>query len=158
MDSPVRGRSIPDNLKHIARVQELMQKVIGDLVKRACKHDRSKLLSPELEGFDNSPPLGTIVYPSPEYTKSCEDLKPTLEEHYRTNDHHPQFFGEGIKAMNLLQLIELVCDWKASSERMKGGSIFVSIESNQKRFGYNDETKRFLYNTAVFLEDYPMGG
>jgi hypothetical protein len=115
-------------------------------------------VSPELEGFDRSPPLNEIVYGSPEYLKSCEDLKPTLDEHYRTNDHHPQFFGDGIKGMNLLHLIELVCDWKASSERMNNGNIFRSIEANQKRFGYSDETKKFLYNTAVFLEDFPMGG
>lgn len=156
--SDISGRSIPDNLKHIARVQELMQKVIGNLIKRACLHDRSKLVQPELAGFDRSPPLGSIEYGSPEYAKSCEDLKPTLEEHYRVNDHHPQFFVNGIKDMNLLQLIELVCDWKASTERMANGSIFRSIEANQKRFGYSDETKKFLYNTAVFLEDYPMGG
>jgi Family of unknown function (DUF5662) len=136
----------------------LMQKVIMDLVRRACVHDRSKLLSPELEGFDKSPPLGGIAYPSPEYDKSCEDLKPTLDLHRSMNDHHPEFFGSGIHGMNLIQLLELVCDWKSSSERMKGGSVLRSIESNQQRFGYSDETKKFLINTAIFLQDQPTGG
>lgn len=156
--SDISGRSIPDNLKHIARVQELMQKVIGDLIKRACRHDRSKLVQPELAGFDKSPPLGSIEYGSPEYAKSCEDLKPTLEEHYRVNDHHPQFFVNGIKDMNFIQLLELICDWKSSSERMKGGNVYFSIETNQKRFGYTDEQKQWMINTAKALEDYPLGG
>lgn len=158
MDSPVRGRSIPGNLEHIGRVQVLMQKVIGDLIKRACKHDRSKLLSPELEGFDRSPPLNEIVYGSPEYLKSCEDLKPTLEHHWSVNDHHPEWSSAGIKGMNLLQLLELICDWQAASERHRDGNVFKSIEMNQKRFGYSDELKKILYQTAVFLQEYPLGG
>ncbi len=156
--SVARGRSIPDNLKHIARVQELMQRVVGDLIKRACCHDRSKLVSPELEGFDPSPPLGAIVYGSPEYAKSCEDLKPTLEHHYANNDHHPEYHYSGIHGMSLVQLLEMLIDWKSSSERMRGGSVYNSIEANQKRFGYSDELKKILINTAKSLEDFPLGG
>lgn len=53
--------------------------------------------------------------------------------------------------MNLIDLLEMICDWKASSERHADGNIFNSIEVNQKRFGYSDDLKKILKNTADFL-------
>ena len=53
--------------------------------------------------------------------------------------------------MNLMQLIEMMCDWYASSQRHKNGDIFKSIEQNQQRFGYSDEVKTILKNTAKWL-------
>lgn len=133
-----------------------MQKVVADLVKRACKHDHSKLLPPELETFDRcTARLAGLSYNSPEYKACLAEMKPALDHHYRRNDHHPEHFGGGIGAMNLLQLLELVCDWKAASERHADGSIFRSIEQNQQRFGYSDELKKILTATAVFLHDHP---
>ena len=54
--------------------------------------------------------------------------------------------------MNLIDLLEMICDWKASSERHADGDIFKSIEINQKRFGYSDDLKNILMNTATFLK------
>ena len=43
--------------------------------------------------------------------------------------------------LNLLDLIELFCDWKASTLRHNDGNIKKSIEINQNRFGYDDILK-----------------
>ena len=53
--------------------------------------------------------------------------------------------------MNLVDLIEMICDWKAASERHADGDIYKSIEINQKRFGYSDELKQILKNTIEIL-------
>jgi len=46
-------------------------------------------------------------------------MKPAIEHHYKNNRHHPEHFNNGIDEMNLVDLIELLCDWKAASERNK---------------------------------------
>jgi hypothetical protein len=91
-------------------------------------------------------------YGSKEYFEQLKELAPALEEHYQINPHHPEHFpSRGIRGMNLIDLMEMMCDWLASTKRQKNGDIFKSIEINQKRFGYSDELKDILENTAMFL-------
>lgn len=54
----------------------------------------------------------------------------------------------GIRGMSLLDIIEMLCDWKAATMRHADGDLAKSIEINQKRFGYSDELKVILQNTA----------
>jgi hypothetical protein len=54
--------------------------------------------------------------------------------------------------MNLVDLLEMVCDWKAATLRHANGDIEKSLEINQKRFGYSDELKAILRNTVKLLE------
>jgi hypothetical protein len=58
----------------------------------------------------------------------------------------------GISGMTLLDLTEMLCDWKAATLRHNDGDIRKSIEINQKRFGYSDELKRILLNTLREIE------
>lgn len=55
--------------------------------------------------------------------------------------------------MDLIDLIEMICDWKASSMRHENGDIKKSIEINQKRFNYDDTLKQILLNTVSFLDN-----
>lgn len=50
--------------------------------------------------------------------------------------------------MGLHQMIELLADWKAATTRHEDGGLRRSIEQNAERFGYGDEVKRLLLNTA----------
>ena len=54
----------------------------------------------------------------------------------------------GINGMCLIDLLEMLCDWKAATLRHKDGDLRRSIDINQKRFGYSDEMKAILHNTA----------
>jgi hypothetical protein len=54
--------------------------------------------------------------------------------------------------MSLFDVLEMLCDWKAASERTKGGGdIMESIDYNQKRFQFSDELASILRNTAKEL-------
>jgi hypothetical protein len=55
---------------------------------------------------------------------------------------------KGLHGMSLLDLIEMLCDWKAATLRHNDGSILRSIDINQKRFGYGDELRQILLNTV----------
>lgn len=144
--------TIAETTKHISRVQDLITQCIKHLVNRSSLHDQSKLEEPELTGFATvSAKLKDLEYMSPEYKEVMIELKPTIDHHYAHNRHHPEFHPNGIRDMNLVDLIEMLCDWKAAGERHKNGDILRSIEVNQARFGYSDEIKQLLINSVPLL-------
>lgn len=142
-----------DTKKHISRVDFYLTKCICELSTRACNHDRDKIENPtEKKLFDEyTPKLKDCTYGSDEYKTFLKGLKEGLDIHYKNNRHHPEHFKNGIKDMNLIDLIEMICDWKAASERHADGNVYKSIEINQERFGYSDELKDILKNTVDFL-------
>lgn len=167
--------SRPDTYDHIGKVRANLNRVIRALIHRAEVHDQSKLEEPELSVFNEyTPKLAESTYGSDEYKSFLEGMKAGLDHHYAQNDHHPEHFydpdpvvsysaGEptsrwnrapltGIQAMDLVQLVEMLCDWKAATERHEDGDIRRSIEVNQERFGYGDELKQILLNTLDVIE------
>ena len=149
-----RYDSTKDTLKHIKRVGFYIKNCIKELSERMKSHDQDKIHnSVEKSLFDEfTPKLKDCTYGSDEYKSFLESLKPALDIHYENNRHHPEHFTNGINGMNLIDLLEMICDWKASSERHADGDILKSIEINQKRFGYSDDLKNILINTAIFLK------
>jgi hypothetical protein len=145
--------SRPDTYKHIQTVQNFLRYVINDFVNRSLWHDQSKLVSPEVEVFDEyTPLLATSTYGSDEYKGFLTGMKVGLDHHYAANTHHPEHYPDGIQGMNLLDVLEMLCDWKAATMRHNNGDIRKSIEINQQRFGYSDELKTLLLNTLALLE------
>ena len=55
--------------------------------------------------------------------------------------------------MDLTDILEMLADWKASTERTQNGDIFKSIEINSKRFGIEPQLKQILINTAKLLSE-----
>lgn len=152
--TPDYQTTIAETTKHIERVQDLITQCIRHLVSRSSLHDQSKLEEPELTGFATaSAKLKDIEYMSPEYKEVMTELKPTVDHHYAHNRHHPEYHPNGIRDMNLVDLIEMLCDWKAAGERHKNGDILKSIELNQKRFGYSDEIKQLLINSVPLISE-----
>lgn len=141
--------SRPDTLAHIDRVKELMLAVYLDLRRRAIEHDQSKLEEPEKPIFDAmTPKLKDSTYGSDEYKGFLAEMKVALDHHYAIYPHHPEHYPNGIRDMSLMDLTEMLCDWKAATERHANGDLARSIEQNQERFGYTDELKGILINTA----------
>ena len=142
-----------DTEKHIRCVGQYLLKCIAGLYLSAEMHDYDKLNDEtEKAMFDEyTPKLKHCTYGSEEYKSFLAKLKPALDIHYANNRHHPEHFENGIRGMNLIDLIEMICDWKASTERHEDGDIYRSIEINQERFGYSDDLKSILKNTADFL-------
>lgn len=142
--------SRPDTYAHIGEVRTRLLAVARDLMDRADRHDASKIESPEREVFDEyTPKLKNSTYGSDEYQQFLAGMGEGLKHHYAVNDHHPEHFDGGIADMNLAQITEMLCDWKAATLRHTNGSLVRSIEQNAERFGYGDEIKRLLLNTAV---------
>lgn len=138
--------------RHIERVRNLLNIIIQDLLRRAEEHDQSKLESPEVELFtEYTPKLAASVYGSPEYNELKEKMQVALDHHYAHNSHHPEFWPKGIRGMTLMDVIEMIVDWKAASERHQTGNILKSIEINKMRFNIGPELEDILLNTAIWL-------
>ena len=136
-------------MRHIETVRHYLNCVISEVLLRQEQHDQTKLQSPEVEIFEEyTPKLKNSDYGSDEYNRFLAEMKVALNHHYKHNRHHPEHFKNGISGMNLIDLIEMMCDWKAASMRHKTGDIYKSIDINQERFGYGDELKTILKNTA----------
>lgn len=134
---------------HIKRVVDLLTDCLDNIARRQDAHDASKLESPEKEGFDEvTNALRGITYGSDEYKAQLAKLKPALDHHYAHNSHHPEHFPNGIDGMSLLDLIEMLCDWKAAGERHADGSMERSLRLNKDRFKISDQLQAVLDNTA----------
>lgn len=155
--APDRYDSRPETRAHINRVGDFVWAAMTNLGRRMQTHDVSKLVSPEVEAFDiATPKLAGLVYGSEEYKQSLRDLGPALQHHFEHNDHHPEHYANGVNGMSLMALIEMLCDWRAASERVKQRtddpekvkSFEAGLAYNQERFGYSDELAGILLNTA----------
>jgi len=142
-----------ETYKHKQLVSMFMADITTRLVGRSINHDDSKLTSPEVEIFtEYTPKLAKCTYGSEEYNQYLKEMKVALDHHYAVNKHHPEHFPNGIKDMNLIDLIEMICDWKASTLRHNDGNILTSIDKNQERFGYSSELAQILKNTVKIFE------
>lgn len=142
-----------DTERHIECVGHYISKCITELEYRAEMHDYDKIHDEKEKAmFDEyTPKLKHCTYGSEEYKTYLAGLKPALDIHYKNNRHHPEHFKKGIQEMNLIDILEMICDWKASSERHEDGDIYRSIEINQFRFSMSYELAQILKNTADFL-------
>ena len=79
--------------EHINLVMKLLASAQIELMRRQFTHDRSKLISPEVDVFtEYTPKLRESTYGSEEYKQMLTEMKPALDNHYASNRHHPEFF------------------------------------------------------------------
>jgi hypothetical protein len=150
-----------ETVKHVRRVGHLMLDIVDRLQRRAMDHDDSKFSEEEFPAFaESTPKLRGLTYGTPEYKAALDALGPALAHHYANNRHHPEFHvkgggkvgnGDAFRRMDLLDLIEMLADWKAATERHADGSLWRSIHQNAERFGYSDEMLNLLLTTAENL-------
>ena len=138
-----------DTLLHSQRVGELMVQLAKEVLDRSTCHDRSKTEPPEVEVFNEfTPKLKHSTYGSDEYKGFLVAMGDGLTHHYASNRHHPEHFANGVNDMTLADLVEMLADWKAATERMQDGDLRRSLEIQQERFGLSDQLVAILRNTA----------
>jgi hypothetical protein len=142
-----------ETIKHIQQVQSNLFKLVYLLLERGRLHDRSKLESPELEYFVKfTDRLKNLTYGSEEYKKNLEEISPALAHHFANNRHHPEHFPDGINNMNLIDVVEMLCDWKASASRQNNGNLRLTISMNAEKFKIEPQFLKVLENTLDLLD------
>jgi len=140
-----------DTINHIAKVQSNLSKVIYNLNDRRTMHDRSKLEEPELSGYEGlSQALKGLTYGTSEHRAAFAPYKEIIQHHYAANPHHPEHWQMGVTDMSLLDIIEMLADWKAANDR-NGGDFGHSIQVSVSRFRISEQLHAILINTAKEL-------
>lgn len=140
-----------DLIDHKRRVGIYLQKIANALFSRAVVHDNSKFTPEEYEPYDKAfPGLQKYGYGTDEFRAELAKIKPAITHHYEHNDHHPEYFKSGIDGMNLIQLVEMTCDWIAASERSQK-DIFKGLDMNKDRFKISDQLYSIIKNTVIEL-------
>jgi len=142
-----------DIKEHQEMVKQFAGKIIALLEERVKYHDMSKLMPPEVEIFADAPKRNAIEYQSEEYKDNIKvKLEVALKHHYARNRHHPEHFENGISDMNLIDLLELVCDWKASSLGQDDGNVLTQMTKNKERFKLDEQLYHLIKNTMELFE------
>lgn len=138
-----------DTLAHINKVRDLIEDIENNIILRKIYHDGSKLKSPEKEMYDEfTPKLRGMTYGSDEYKACLEEMGVALKHHYQENTHHPEHFDNGVTGMSLMDLLEMLADWKAASMRHADGDFKKSLEINKERFQISDQLAEIFLNTV----------
>lgn len=141
---------------HRQRVFQIMSRLSHEMILRGNKHDESKFESEELPYYINTIDIfEKNHFDSEGYYKAKESLGPALEHHYKHNRHHPEHFNNGIEGMNLVDILELLADWKSATLNRPNhrGDILESVDILSKKYGICDQLKTLLINT---LKDFDM--
>ena len=139
-----------DTKEHIARVAANLNLIQFNFSQRSVAHDASKLKPPEKEAFDAlTPRLKELQYGSEGYRACLREMRSALEHHYQYNSHHPEHWPNGVADMSLMDILEMMADWKAAGERhVPPNSLENSIAHNAERFKLSPEMTKILYTTA----------
>jgi len=156
-----KGRALKDYLSHFVQVSDhkflvllYTGKFCTKLMYRALAHDFSKLFPDEARGFSKSSrTFRKIPYGGTTYNRYLSHLGESLVFHYRRNKHHPQHYSDGVRGMDLLDLVEMFYDWAAASKRQSRGSLRSSIDKNTERFSISEDLSRLLMNERNRFRD-----
>lgn len=141
--------------EHRLRVAKYLTRIVNDITARAVTHDDSKLTADELGPysevvgeFDQHP------YGTPGYDAAKQKIRPAIEHHYANNRHHPEHFECGVNDMNLVDILEMLCDWKSATQNHKEtGTIEQSIQIGIEKYGISPQLAQIMRNTA---KDYGL--
>lgn len=145
--------STKDTELHIQNVRTLLVFIQRNIEERWLHHDDSKLQEPEKSMYDEfTPKLRAMTYGNGEYKQTLRDMGPALKHHYENNSHHPEHYSNGINGMSLLDLIEMLADWKAAGMRHADGNMQQSLEVNKQRFAISNQLAEIFQNTVKELD------
>ena len=140
-------------IRHIETVRNFLNIFLKEIIDRQEEHDQTKLQEPEVSIFNiYTAKLRNCEYNSLEYKEYLKEMKVALDHHYSNNRHHPEHFDNGINGMNLVDIIEMFCDWYAATLRHNTGDIIKSIDSNQERFNMDTQLCTIFKNTVELFQ------
>lgn len=103
------------------------------IVERGYKHDISKFSGLEFKYLHNGPDTPK------------KELELAIQEHQSQNDHHPEFFHDGISDMTREAVCEMTCDWYARSQEF-GSSLREWIEDTAiEKYNINKRSKQYKW-------------
>jgi hypothetical protein len=86
--------------------------------------------------------VSKVKFGSREYYKLVDSVMSAKIAHASKNAHHPEYYG-GIYKMSVIDLAEMICDWKSATKRSNGNMI-NSLKINKKKYNINKDLENSL--------------
>lgn len=137
--------TLADIVRHVRMVEAVLEGVAHRLRMRGLLHDQSKFRPDEFAAFTEINQVAREnSFMSSRY-KSTQGHQ-ALALHYGRNPHHPEHHPEGVGAMDLITLIEMVADWRAA--------FLLRTETGVESMGWEDslaaQAKRYQMTDEQF--------
>ena len=132
-----------DQLEHIRLLQTLVFKFCNNLMACAIEHDKTKFDDREYWGFiDNKEALSQSKDGKDDsYQKGLKS--DAIQNHIRTNPHHPEYWADFGKHMPVEQAIIMFFDWYSRCLQ-KGGSLDNFWDYNISKLENQPEAKHLV--------------
>lgn len=116
------------------------------LIANGFVHDASKFKGIEWK----------YLHTGPDTPRECLDL--AVEQHVKTNPHHPEYWGDSISKMPDVYLAEAVCDWYARATEF-GTDLRAWIKDTAiEKWSINEEDQtRIAYFVDLLLQNSFVG-
>jgi hypothetical protein len=123
---------------------------VSDLQERAMVHDDSKFGADEFPIYASmmdefaANPFGTTGY-----FRAKDAIKDATARHFKANRHHPEHFENGVDGMTLVDILEMLADWKAATlnHPEKPGCMIRSLDYGVKKYHISPQLATILLNT-----------
>jgi hypothetical protein len=143
---------LTDLIMHKIEVSENLKEVESELNRRGIVHDKSKFLPIEHDAFVKTrPDFKKANYGTPEYQKCIEAIQPSIDHHYSNNRHHVAYHENGFSDMNLIDILEMLADWKAANRRSPDLNFEDSLPSCYKKYNIPENMQKHIEKTLKYL-------
>ena len=107
---------LADQDRHQRRVGRMLRVIAKELEHRQYMHDRSSYEAPErlIVARNKRLLFNRSVGKSTTLMKGATELLHAVSTHYKKNRHHPEHWSNGVWDMTLVDVIEMVCDWRST--------------------------------------------
>lgn len=134
---------------HISRVRRHINTFIQLLIRRAEKHDKSKLEEPELSWWKEMDKEPRYPYGSEEYKQKIKRCNKVFKHHYQYNRHHPEHYEYGVSEMTLIDIVEMMCDWLGYKDTTTVTEALKVCDEQMARYDISEELRQIIFNTLL---------
>lgn len=134
---------------HISRVRRHINTFIQLLIRRAEKHDKSKLEEPELSWWKEMDKEPRYPYGSEEYKQKIKRWNKVFKHHYQYNRHHPEHYEYGVSEMTLIDIVEMMCDWLGYKDTTTVTEALKVCDEQMARYDISEELRQIIFNTLL---------
>jgi len=139
-------------IAHRAHVAARLGQIIARLRERAELHDLTKIQPEEFDVFvETHEEFAKARFGTPEYAAVEEKGRKAVQHHYKHNPHHVKHHENGWEDMNLIDLLEMLADWKAASRRNPGKWWGERFSKALDRGHFPEPVRKLLRNTVLDL-------
>ena len=139
---------------HIEGVKNYLKVISILLDSRGLMHDSTKKSDEEYNYYKMANSVNRNDFKT--YEEYLDYVKPTLNKglkhHYENNRHHPEYHKNGVDDMNLIDILEMVADWKISIEQ-NGKNVEEEIQYNFKKYNISEQLQKIILNTYKYIDD-----